>query len=182
MKAFRHPHKLNACGLQIWYFADDNFRYNLLNENFCNLSSMIYGFTVKFPYGYETLNFLVMGLSWWLPSLNIPGMYAFFVYHLERHYSDVIMSATASQITGVSIVCSGTDRRKHQSSASLAFVRGIHRPPVNSPHKGPVSRKMFPFDDVIIEFSEFKLTQRIISMDATANLQINWNIIAYVLS
>ena len=47
------------------------------------------------------------------------------------HYSDVIMSAVASQITGVSIVysnvCSGADHRKHQSSASLAFVRGIRR-------------------------------------------------------
>ena len=40
--------------------------------------------------------------------------------------------------------------KKHQSSASLAFVRGIHRGPVNSPHKWPVTRKMFPYDDVII--------------------------------
>ena len=45
---------------------------------------------------------------------------------------------------------SGTDERKHQSCASLASVRGIHRWPVNSPHKGPVTRKMFPFDDVIM--------------------------------
>ena len=45
---------------------------------------------------------------------------------------------------------SGADQRKHQSSASLAFVLGIHRGPVNSPHKWPVTRKMFPFDDVII--------------------------------
>ena len=70
------------------------------------------------------------------------------------HYSDVIMSMMASQITGVTIVysteCSGTGQRKHQSSASLAYVRGIHRWPVNSPHKGPVTRKMFPFDDVIM--------------------------------
>ena len=44
----------------------------------------------------------------------------------------------------------GADQRKHQSSASLAFVWGIHRGPVNSPHKGPVTRKMFPFDDVIM--------------------------------
>ena len=42
------------------------------------------------------------------------------------------------------------DQRKHQSSASLAFVWGIHRWPVNSPHKWPVTRKMFPFDDVIM--------------------------------
>ena len=69
------------------------------------------------------------------------------------HYCDVIMSVIASQITGVSIVYStvysGADKRKHQSSASLAFVRGIHRWPVNSPYKGPVMRTMFPFDDVI---------------------------------
>ena len=69
------------------------------------------------------------------------------------HYSDVIMSAMASLITGVSnvfsTICSGVDQRKHQSSASLAFVRGFHRWPVNSRHKGPVTRKMFPFDDVI---------------------------------
>ena len=70
------------------------------------------------------------------------------------HYNDVIISTMASQITGVSIVywivCSGADQRKHQSSVSLAFVRGIHRWQVNSPHKGPVTRKMFPFDDVIM--------------------------------
>ena len=72
----------------------------------------------------------------------------------QCHYNVVIMSSTASQITGLTIVCStlysSTDQRKHQSSASLAFVRGIHRWPVNSPHKGPVTRKMFPFDDVIM--------------------------------
>ena len=49
-----------------------------------------------------------------------------------------------------SIVHSGADQRKHQSSVSLAFVWRIHRWPVNSPHKGPVTRKMFPFDEVII--------------------------------
>ena len=65
------------------------------------------------------------------------------------------MGAIVSEITSVPIiysqVCSGTDQRKHQSSASLAFVRGIHRGPVNSPHKGPVMRKKFQFDDVIME-------------------------------
>ena len=49
-----------------------------------------------------------------------------------------------------STVYSGADQRKHQSSALLAFVRRIHRRPVNSPHKGPVMEKMFPFDDVIM--------------------------------
>ena len=65
------------------------------------------------------------------------------------------MNAMASQITGVSTVystfCSGADQRKHTSSASLAIVRVIHRLPVNSLHKGPVTRKIFPFDDVIME-------------------------------
>ena len=63
------------------------------------------------------------------------------------------MDAMASQITSLTIVYStvysGADQRKHQSSPSLAFVWGIHRWPVNSPHKWPVTRKMFPFDDVI---------------------------------
>ena len=74
---------------------------------------------------------------------------------VARHYCDVIMNTIASQITSLTIVYltvnSGTDQRKHQSSTSLAFVRGIHRRPVNSPHKGPVMRKMFPFDDVIMD-------------------------------
>ena len=64
------------------------------------------------------------------------------------------MNLMASQITSLTIVYStvysGANQRKHQSSASLAFVRGIHRGPVNSPHKWPVTRKMFPFDDVIM--------------------------------
>ena len=51
------------------------------------------------------------------------------------------MSAIASQITSVSIiysiVCSAADQRKHQSSASLAYLTRINRSPVNSPHKGP---------------------------------------------
>ena len=65
------------------------------------------------------------------------------------------MGAIASQITSLttvySIVYSGADQIKHQSSASLAFVRGIHRWPANSTHKWPVTRKMFPFDDVIMD-------------------------------
>ena len=70
------------------------------------------------------------------------------------HYSDVIMGAMASQITSLTIVHStvnlSADQRKHESSASLVFVRGIHRWPVHSPHKWPVTRKMFPFDDVVM--------------------------------
>ena len=58
-------------------------------------------------------------------------------YDGQYHNNDVIMSTMASQITSLAIVCStvysGADQRKHESSASLAFVRGIHRWPVNSP-------------------------------------------------
>ena len=71
------------------------------------------------------------------------------------------MSAMASQITILMIVFStvysGTYERKHLSSASLAFVRGIHQWPVNFPHKGPVTRKMFPFDDVFMDISDLTI-------------------------
>ena len=83
----------------------------------------------------------------WIPGCNR--------FACRNHYSDVIMSAMVSQINGVSsaysTVCSGVDQRRHQRSAPLAFVRGLHRRPVNSPHKEPVMRKMFPFDDVIMQ-------------------------------
>ena len=84
---------------------------------------------------------------WWTRSVE--------QYFGRKHYDDVIMSAMASQITSLTIVYStvysGTDQRKLQSSASLASVRRIHRWLVNSPHKGPVTRKMLPFDAVIMK-------------------------------
>ena len=52
-------------------------------------------------------------------------------HNLSNHYTDVVMTTMAPQITSLavvySIVYSGADQRKHQSSASLAFVWGIHR-------------------------------------------------------
>ena len=73
-----------------------------------------------------------------------------------NHYSDIIMSIMASQIISptivYSIVYSGADQRKHQSSTSLAIVRVIHWWPVNYPHEGSVMWKMFPFDDIIMIF------------------------------
>ena len=78
------------------------------------------------------------------------------------HYNDVIMNATASQITSLTIVYStvysGIGQRKQQSSASLSFVLGIHRWPVNSPHKGSVTRKMSPFDDVFMREEDYTRT------------------------
>ena len=63
----------------------------------------------------------------------------------------------------------GPDQRKHQSSASLAFVRGIHRWPVNSPRKGPVTRKIFTFYDVIMSHG-YEIT------NALHSKQRNWYI------
>ena len=67
----------------------------------------------------------------------------------SNHHNAVIMNAMASQIASVTIVystvCSGADQRKYQSSVSLTFMRVIHRWLVNSPHKGPVTRKCFHF-------------------------------------
>ena len=85
--------------------------------------------------------------TWWLYM---------WCWQVKSTYSDVIMSTVASQITSLMIVYStthsGADPREHQSSASLAFVREIHRGPVNSPHKRPVTWKMFPVDDIIMSW------------------------------
>ena len=92
-------------------------------------------------------------LNHWYRTIKIT------IFH--RHYNDVIMTTMASQITSLAIVYStvysDTDERKHQSSASLAFLRAIHRWPVNSLHKGPVTRNIFPFDDVTVGNSKHSM-------------------------
>ena len=93
--------------------------------------------------------------SWFWWDLSIAtARYAHVNVNFAFHCYDVIMSAMASQITSPAIiyssVYSGADQRKHQSSVSLGFVRGIRRWPVNSPHKGPVTRNFFPFDEAIM--------------------------------
>ena len=72
-----------------------------------------------------------------------------------KYYNDIIISAMASPASRLFTqpFIQGADQRKHYSSASLPFVRGIHRGPVNSPLKGPVTREMFPFEGVIMIFS-----------------------------
>ena len=95
-----------------------------------------------------------------------------FVSHGFLHYSYVIMGTMACQITSLTLVYStvysGADQRKHQSSASLAFVWGIHRWPANSPHKGPVTRLMFPFDDVNM-LTSFHIHDRHKSVNGTTH-------------
>ena len=70
-------------------------------------------------------------------------------------YNDAIMGAITYQITSLTIVFSAVysraNQRKHQRSASLALMLGIHRWLVNSPHKWPVTRKMFTFDNVVMD-------------------------------
>ena len=107
---------------------------------------------------------------WWYSMIALPVHWKPRVTYANRSITMTlyVMSAMASQITSLTIVYStvyscrhaGTDERKHQSSASLAFVRGIHRWPVNFPLKGPVTRKMFPFDDVIMRLPVPPIAQR----------------------
>ena len=91
------------------------------------------------------------------------------------------MGAIASQITSLAIVYStvysDADQRKHRSSASLAFVWGIHRGPVNSPHKWPVTRKMFPFDDVILDilYGGFIGTGTFVWLSGASDLILKYN-------
>ena len=91
------------------------------------------------------------------------------------HYTDVIMGAMASQLTSLTIVYStvNANQRKNQSSASLAFVWGIHRWPVNSPHKGPVTQKMFPFDDVIMTLRQSTGTVTIAKLNMSSKLSFS---------
>ena len=110
-----------------------------------------WGFWCLFGFRPNSTTMLTQSLS------NLPGKsFMMAIRHIKSCY-DVIMSVMASQITSISIVywtvCSGADQRKHQSSASLAYVRGIHQSLVDSPHKGPVMWKMFPFDDIIMLWS-----------------------------
>ena len=87
----------------------------------------------------------------WNPHCCLQVRNIFFVWgiHWHRMVQPIVVQSPviSSRITGVSIVYSAvhwvTDHRKHQSSRSLAVVRGIHRWPMDSPHKGPVTRKLF---------------------------------------
>ena len=110
----------------------------------------------------HTHSYIYIYINWiQTPCLTLRNVNRFQLFYdmcvsQSSHYNDGIMGVMASQITSLTIVYwtvySGVDQRKHQSSASLAFEREIHRWPVHSPHKWPVTRKMFRFDDVILTF------------------------------
>ena len=86
------------------------------------------------------------------------ALYHISPYRFDYHCSIALRwhhkKRDGAQITSFTIVYltvySDVDQHKHQSSASLAFFIGIHRRPVNFPHKGPVTPKMIPIDDVIM--------------------------------
>ena len=96
----------------------------------------------------------------------------------------------AFQITSLTVVCSsvysGADQRKHQSSASQAFVRGIHRWPVNSPHKGPVTQKPrapSKYKDCLSRYVDFHYSDKTVARPSylydgrsyTDNTSLFWN-------
>ena len=132
----------------------------------CHLPENNFTGIIQLLFGIMSLKIILLNLQPHLPkgqwvncksakhSIGTDVTLAHSVWSNCLHYSDIIMDVMASQITSLTIVystvCSDEDQREHQSSASLAFVRGIHQWPVNSPHKWPVTWKMFPFDDVIM--------------------------------
>ena len=128
----------------VWFWGTDYARSELAGEI---IEILYHRWSRRWPTSSESFLFLLKA-SYIVFCLTTDAS------PLICHYDDVIMGTIASQITSLtsvySTVYSGADQSKHQSSASLAFVWGIHRGPVNSPHKWPVTRKMFPFDDVIM--------------------------------
>ena len=123
---------------RVTYFGSENSNhcvFILFLKSFCVKQHSIIDILVYAAYPVETGSlFKVSELpritmtSWWMRwRLKWPASWLF----TQRFFS-------------------GADQRKHESSASLAFVGGIYRWPVNSPHKGPVMREMFPFDGVIM--------------------------------
>ena len=116
-------HKLQR--LHRWSLGmDKEFRLTL--HDICNYLSMLglklIHFSKSGPKRSPTRRFLC---CWWVQDTHRHNDTKW----SSNHYSNVIMSTMASQITDVWIVYSNVcaDQRKHQSSVSLAFVREIHR-------------------------------------------------------
>ena len=133
------------------YYADSLDIWRILADILSNSSPCLW--PVNAYYRYDVQHGLY-------PFINLTGSGERITKTWSLH-NDVITGTMASQITSLTIayssIYSGTDQRQHQSSASLAFVRETHRWPVNSPRKGPVTRIMFPFDDVIMQINHIAL-------------------------
>ena len=120
------------------------------------------------PRGYPSLTYVRDELAKWF--LNVKNIKSLKLYsparHLSCQFSEFALQWRHTVRDGVSnlqphgcllTVYSGADQRKHQSSASLVFVRRIHRWPMNFPQKGLVTRKMLPFDDAIMVMMNKKI-------------------------
>ena len=122
-------------------------------------------FKCRQSYGYLLIFWLIFSCH----IIPCPAEFRWGNINIHLHFPDTVMAQVAElfphdrwrhngrdgvsnyQLTIVySTIYSDADQRKHQSSASLAYVRGVHRGPLNSPHKCPVTRKMSPFDDVVL--------------------------------
>ena len=134
-----------------WTDVDPDQCRHMASQNHYELNKPYFLYSI-----YLKLQMIQIKNNYWISHWlqNTTQFIGFKGSRSHKYYSDVIMRAMASQITGVSLVCStvcsGADQGKYQSSASLAFVRGIHWCPVTFLHKGPVTRKTFPFDEVIM--------------------------------
>ena len=121
----------------------DNFHYRAL---WCKSTGINYNM-----HGWILCRYCATGWFWWISGLRAVTMWSSSSF--TKRY--VALSRNLEKYIALHWrvdcpVCSGADQRKHQSFMSLDFVRGIQRWPMDSPYKGPVTRKMFPFDDVIV--------------------------------
>ena len=78
------------------------------------------------------------------------------------HYDDVIMGTIASQITSLHDCLLNRLFRRRSKKTSKLRITGLCA--VNSPHKGPVTRKMFPFDDVIMRNAKHLRCGKIVNL------------------
>ena len=119
--------------------------YSYSDDRFSSSNFIFYSFTCSSI--SLTMHQVYISKNWIVGGYQRKPMTHRDSFQYSIHCDDVIMGAKASQITSLTIVYStvysDADQRKHQSSASLAFVRGIHQGLVNSPHKWPVTRKIF---------------------------------------
>ena len=132
--------------LSAWWWKTKGRKYLDFSEKVSVLIYEICSFPLALLSTYMIGNIfgiVTICMKHWSRSQNIVAMVLQLIVTSSCHYNDVIVSRLASQITSLMIVYStvysGADQRKHQSSASLAFLRGIYRWPVNFLHKGPVT-------------------------------------------
>ena len=139
----------NVGAVEIWEWISNFVPLFMMDVNYLSMLGLKVNHVIKI-YIYNSA--FLQYTPWNMPTVLC-------IHLCIHHYDDVMMDMMASQITSLTIVYStvysDAGQRKHESSASLAFVRGIHWGPVNSPHKWPVTRKMFPFDDVIMIWSTY---------------------------